>query len=140
MAQRTEGMMNRNHGSERPLRELLAELTHDLGTLVRKEAELAKAELSLRVDRVTGYAGTIAAGATVLLAGGLALVATVILALVAMGISPWLSALLTGVVLTLTGVAVLRSGLTKLQRTDLTPRRTVRQAKESVAWIKEQVS
>ena len=40
-----DAVVTRDHRHERSLGELFSELTHDMSTLVRKEVELAKAEV-----------------------------------------------------------------------------------------------
>src|SRR3954471_23426307 len=77
--------------SNRSLGELFSELSRDIATLVRKELELARTEMSRIVSTVVQRATLIAVGAVLCVAGCLSLVATLTLAGVAMGLSPWMA-------------------------------------------------
>ena len=124
---------------ERPLGELVSELTRDMGLLVRQEFALAKAEMTEKATQVMKSVTAIGIGAGVLLAGALTLVAALVLGLVAAGVRPWLAALIVGGVFALVGFALLQGGRRNLARTDLAPRRTAESVKQTAAWAKEQV-
>lgn len=123
---------------ERSIGELFGKLTEDMSLLMRQEVALAKAEMSEKVSRATGDLVAVGAGALVALVGGLAVVAAVILVLVAIGITPWLSALIVGVVMGLVGYVMLQRGLKQLRQVDPAPRRTMETLKDDVQWAKEQ--
>jgi hypothetical protein len=123
---------------DRSLGELFGRLTEDMSLLMRQEVQLVKAELNEKISRMTGDAVSVGAGGLVALAGGLTLVAALVLALVAIGVAPWLSALLVGAVLAIAGYVMLQRGLTDLKRVDVTPRRTVATLKDDLQWAKEQ--
>lgn len=92
---------------------LLSRLFGDLAALFRNEFALAKAELSSSATRAkAGLASLIGAVAT-LLAGSLALVAAIILALSRV-MEPWLAALIIGVVITAVGAVLLKNARKKL--------------------------
>jgi hypothetical protein len=120
----------------RSLGELFAELTREVGTLVRQEARLAKAELAQTAQRIGKDLAFIAAGGLVAYAGFLALVAAVILMLVRLGIPAWGAALLVSLVVTGLGAYLVVQGLNALKREDLTPRETI----DSLNSLKEDVS
>jgi hypothetical protein len=72
--------------------------------------------------------------------GAWALVAALILGLHELAdISPWVSALIVGVILAIAGYAMLKRGLNELKRVDLAPRRTVENIKDDVQAIKNDV-
>jgi hypothetical protein len=123
---------------ERSIGELFGQLTEDLSLLMRQEVALAKAEMSAKVSRATGDLVAVGAGGLVALLGGLAFVAAIILGLVAVGVAPWLSALIVGAVLGVAGWVMLQRGLKDLKRVDPTPQRTVETLKDDVQWAKEQ--
>lgn len=125
------------HTNERSLGELLGELAEDMSLLVRQEVQLAKTEISAKVSHVTTDLVTVGAGAAVALVGGLTLVAALVLGLVAIGVAPWLSALIVGAVLGLVGYGMLRGGLNDLKHRELTPDRTVQTIKEDIEAVKE---
>ncbi len=124
---------------ERSIGELFGQLSQDMGLLVRQEAQLAKTEMQQKITRATRDLVSLAAGGAAVLLGSLGLTAALILILAGpVGLAPWLSALLVGVVLAAAGYLVLQRGLSDLKRTDPTPRRTVESIKEDIQWAKEQ--
>jgi hypothetical protein len=133
---------------ERSIAELFGQLSQDMTMLVRQEVQLARAEMSEKLSRLTANLVSVIAGGFVAYVGALALVAALILALNDLAnISPWVSALIVGAVLGIAGYAMLRRGLGELKRVDLAPRRTVENIKDDVQairndvqWAKEQRS
>ena len=133
---------------ERGVAELLGQLSQDMTMLVRQEVQLARAEMSDKLSRLTANLVSVVAGGFVAYVGALALVAALILALHNLAnISPWVSALIVGAVLAIAGHAMLRRGLGELKRVDLAPRKTVENIKDDVQairndvqWAKEQRS
>jgi hypothetical protein len=133
---------------ERSIAELFGQLSQDMTLLVRQEVQLARAEMSEKLSRLTANMVSVIGGGFVAYVGALALVAALILALNDLaGISPWVSALIVGAVLAIVGYAMLRRGLGELKRVDLAPRRTVENIKDDVQairndvqWAKEQRS
>jgi hypothetical protein len=133
---------------ERSIAELFGQLSQDMTLLVRQEVQLARAEMSEKLSRLTANMVSVIGGGFVAYVGALALVAALILALNDLaGISPWVSALIVGAVLAIAGYAMLRRGLGELKRVDLAPRRTVENIKDDVQairndvqWAKEQRS
>jgi hypothetical protein len=125
---------------ERSIGELFGQLSQDMTMLVRQEVQLARAEMSEKLSRLTANLVSVIAGGFVAYVGALALVAALILALNDLAsISPWISALIVGAVLAIGGYAMLRRGLGELKRVDLAPRRTVENIKDDVQAIKDDV-
>ncbi|MEA2714461.1 MAG: hypothetical protein QOK27_2422 [Gemmatimonadales bacterium] len=125
---------------ERGVAELLGQLSQDMTMLVRQEVQLARAEMSDKLSRLTANLVSVVAGGFVAYVGALALVAALILALHNLAnISPWVSALIVGAVLAIAGYAMLRRGLGELKRVDLAPRRTVENIKDDVQAIRNDV-
>jgi hypothetical protein len=124
---------------ERSIGELFGQLTQDTALLVRQEVQLAKSEMQQKISRATRDLVSLATGGAVVLLGALTLTAALILILAGpVGIAPWLSALLVGVVLAAVGYTMLQRGLRDLKQTDPTPRRTVESIKEDIQLVKEQ--
>jgi cytochrome c-type biogenesis protein CcmH/NrfG len=123
---------------ERSFGELLGELSEDVSTLMRQEVRLARAEMSRTLSRATTDAVKLGAGALVALAGGLTVVAALVLGLIALGLAAWVSALIIGALLGATGYVMLRNGLQDLKRVDPTPHRTVETLRDDLQWVKEQ--
>ena len=118
--------------------ELLRSIIGDTSTLVKKEAELAKAEI------VEGVTARLKAVVSLAAAGVLGLLALVFLALsaaVALDavVPPWASRLIVaGGFLLLLGVAVL-FGLRRMKSPSLAPEQTKRTVKEDVEWARHQL-
>jgi hypothetical protein len=129
-------MHGRDSKDDRSLGELFSELAQDTSTLVRKEVQLAKTEMSQKASRVGKDLGFLAAGAALAYAGLLAVLAGVIV-LVGQVIPMWLSAFLVGLVVAGVGYFLLRRGLDALKREDLAPRQTIQTLKEDHQWAKD---
>jgi Putative Actinobacterial Holin-X, holin superfamily III len=131
-------MQGRDSKDDRSLGELFSELAQDTSTLVRKEVQLAKTEMSQKVSRVGKDVGFLAVGGAVAYAGLLAVLAGVIV-LLGQVIPMWLSALLVGLVVAGVGYFLVRRGLDALKREDLAPRQTIETLKEDQQWAKDQM-
>src|SRR5918994_1453217 len=105
----------------RSLGELFAELSRETGQLVRKEVELATTEMTAKAKRAGGHVGMAAAGGALAHAGVLVLLAAVVLALTDMGVQPWLSALIVGVLTMIIGYVLVNRALAALRSTSVTP-------------------
>jgi hypothetical protein len=126
---------------DRSIGELFGQLSQDMTLLFRQELQLARAEMSEKISQVTSNLVSVVAGGFVAYVGALALVAALILGLhEAAEISPWISALIVGVIFAVAGYVMLNRGLKELKRVDLAPRRTVETLKDDVQWAKEQRS
>lgn len=117
---------------------LLRSLGEDVGTLVRQEIRLAKAEAGRTARRVAADSAWIGAGAVIAAVGALCLVIAMALGLGALLGSYWLGTLITGAVLILTGGLVAWKGLGDLRRGELTPRRTVESLREDAEWARRE--
>jgi hypothetical protein len=127
--------------NDRSLGELFGELSQDMTILFRQELQLARAEMSEKISRVTSNLVSVIAGGFVTYVGTLALVAALILGLRELAeIPPWVSALIVGALFATAGYVMLNRGLKELKRVDLAPRRTVETLKDDVQWAKEQRS
>jgi hypothetical protein len=127
--------------NDRSLGELFGELSQDMTILFRQELQLARAEMSEKISRVTSNLVSVIAGGFVTYVGALALVAALILGLHELAdIPPWVSALIVGALFATAGYVMLNRGLKELKRVDLAPRRTVETLKDDVQWAKEQRS
>jgi len=125
---------------DKSLGELFGDLSREVTTLVREEANLAKVELSQKAARVGKDVGFLAAGGAVAYAGLLALVAALIAGLVEAGMDWWASALVVGLVVAAVGGYLVWQGLSNLKREDLAPRETVESIKEDAQWIRRRAA
>lgn len=123
---------------EPTLGELFATLTRETSTLVRKEMELAKTEMTEKATKAGKNVGFLAAGGFVAYAGLLAIIAGVIL-LLGQAISLWLSALIVGLLVAGGGYFLVQKGLAALKNADLVPHKTLETLKEDKEWAQEQI-
>ena len=123
---------------ERPVGELLKELSNQTTTLVRKELELAKAEMADKGKKAGLGAGMFGgAGVFGLLALG-ALTACLIAAL-STGMKVWLAALIVAVVYAaIAGVLALLGKKKTQEATPPAPEQAIESTKEDVQWAKTQ--
>jgi uncharacterized membrane protein YqjE len=123
-------------GSERPLRNIIAELWENTEKLVRQEMELASAELDQKAERLKRDLLLATIGGSVAYAGLLALVAALIL-LLAQGIAAWLSALIVGAVVSSIGYALLQRGKKAMQPKHTIPEQTISSVQRTAYAFKE---
>jgi hypothetical protein len=124
---------------ERSLGQLFGDLSRQLGTLVRKEIELARAEMTTRATAVGRDAAMLGVGAAALYAAFLGAMFAVILLLIDAGLTPWVSALLVAVVVAIVGGALVARGRAAIARTDVAPQQTIETLKEDAQWAKERI-
>ena len=122
---------------DRSTSDLLRELSQQTGDLVRKEMELAKAELREK-GKAAGIAGGMFGGAAVIALYGVgALTAAAILGL-AIVLDAWLAALLVGVgYLAVAGILALTGKKKVEQATPPVPEQAIESSKEDVEWTKQ---
>jgi uncharacterized membrane protein YqjE len=124
---------------ERPLGELLKQLSEETTRLVHQELELAKAELTQKGRQAGMGAGLFGAAAAIGLLALAALTTCFILALDAV-LPAWLAALLVAVVYAAVAAALALQGRAKVrQATPPVPEQTVETVKEDVQWAKTQM-
>jgi uncharacterized membrane protein YqjE len=121
---------------DRPIGDLLKQLSQETTTLVRQELELAKAEMAQKGKRAGVGAGLFGgAGASALLGLG-ALTAAAVAALDT-AIALWLAALILALLwLAVAGVLAARGRRKVQQSTPPVPEQTQQSVKEDVRWAK----
>ena len=127
------------HRDDRSLGDLFGDLSRQLSTLIRKEIDLARTEMTGRARSAAQDVALIGAGGALAYAGLLVFLGAVVLLLVDAGLEPWLAALLVAVVAIAIGGALVWRGREGLKRTSLTPERTIETLKDDAEWAKEQI-
>jgi uncharacterized membrane protein YqjE len=121
---------------ERSAGDLTKKLSQDVADLVRKEAELAKAEMVAKARRLGAGAGLVGAAAVLGLLMLGTLTAAAVLAL-ATTLEAWLSALIVAAVLAILAATVGVLGAKLMRRAaPPAPTETAESVKEDIAWIK----
>ena len=135
-----EASATRNANEQRSLVGLFSDLWRETATLVRDEAELAKAEITEKVTQVQTAAVELAAGAAVLYAGFLVLLAAAAIGLAQVlpeEMAPWLAPLIVGLVVAGAGVVLLVIGRNKIKAGNLAPERTIDSLRRDADLAKE---
>lgn len=127
-----------HQGDRRTFGELLADLSKQMMTLVRKEIDLARMETTQKITDLGKDAVLISIGGALLYAGLLATLATAVIIL-AIWLSLWLSALIVSVSILATGAIVLLIGRSRLRRRDIRPSQTIISLKENKTWLKNRM-
>jgi len=137
-----DGRIDPEGESRRPDRSvagLLADLAYEIGTLLRQEIALFKAELQEKFRLLGQGAGAAVAGGLIAFSGWLALLAAAIFGLSEI-LAPWLSALVVGAVVIVLGVGLLMLGKRRLGGDGLVPRRTLNSLREDEQWFRDELS
>jgi uncharacterized membrane protein YqjE len=129
--------MSIDHTHSRSIPDLLASLVRQLTGLIRNEGQLARAELSEKIDKLVGAAIMIGAGAVLLLPALVILLQAAVAVLVEADWSPAAASLLVSVVVLAIGAVLIFIGLKRLQTVSFVPRKTIRQIQQDVAVATE---
>jgi hypothetical protein len=125
---------------ERSLGDLFSDLSRETTTLVRKEVQLAKAELTQSATEAARGIGMLVAGGAVAYAGLLFLLLAIVFGLIEAGWDPWVSALVVGLVVVAIGAVLVLRARESLKPANLAPQKTVETLKEDAEWAKEQIT
>ena len=121
----------------RGLGDLLGDLANQVSTLVRKEIELARVEITSSVGRAGRGAAMAGLGGALLYAGLLVLLAAAVFGLIEAGMDPWLAALVVGVAAAVIGGVLTTVGVKQVQTTNMAPTQTAETVRENVEFVKE---
>jgi hypothetical protein len=124
-----------NDARERPIGELVRDLSQQTSTLVRKEIELARAELQQK-GKVAGKGAGLLGGAAV--AGLLALGAltAALIALLDKAMATWVAALIVMALWAIVAAVLAKAGQGALKRATPPAPQTVETVKEDIQWAK----
>jgi hypothetical protein len=125
---------------KRSLGGLLSDLWRETTTLVHDEAELAKADMSEKVNQALAGVRSIAIGGAILMAGFIVLLFAAVNALAMVlppDLAPWLAPLIVGGVVMLIGVIALGNGKKDLSADKLKLSRTTESLRRDRDMIKE---
>ena len=131
-------MTDMRHGAsdERPVADLLRDLSQQTATLVRKEAELARAELTEKGKHIGAGAGMFG-GAGILGVFAFAVLTAGFVMLLATAVADWLAALIVAAVYAAGAGALALTGRSQVQQgTPPIPEQATESVKEDVAWTK----
>ena len=117
----------------------MAEVLEHLSRLLRKEIDLARAEISRNLNRAGVAVAMIAVAAILVLSALNVLAVAAVAALVAAGLSASLAALIVGGGFALIAVILVLRGIHILKNLSLTPRETVGALRRDATILKEHI-
>jgi uncharacterized membrane protein YqjE len=123
---------------EPSLGELFTNLSTGASVLVRKEVELAKAEMSQKAAKAGREVAVLAVAAVLANAALLCLVAALVVGLASL-VPLWASALMVGIGLAIVAGVMAWTGLEALKRIDPRPTQTLETLQEDKEWLTEQL-
>ncbi len=135
---RVNGRGERPDEDERSLPHLLRDLSRDSVHLITQEVQLFRAETEQKLTRAQRLAIVLGAGGVMAFIGVIVLVASLVL-LLALVMPAWISALLVGVLMVVTGGLALIMGKNRLAGEPLAPTETIRSVKDDVNTVREAI-
>jgi membrane protein DedA with SNARE-associated domain len=120
----------RSPATERTVPGIITDLLTQFTQLLRTEGELARAELSGKVNQVGVGLVLVVGGAVLLIPALVVLLGAAVAALERAGYAPQWSALIVGGAALAVGLVLLMIGLNRLKADNLMPRKTIRQLRE----------
>ena len=130
-------MTTANNG--RPITDILRDLLAQITALMRNEGELARAEMSEKIDQVTRAIVLMLAGAVLLIPALVILLAAAVAGIMAAGIEPYWAALIVGGAALIVGLALVLGGKSSLGLRNLAPRRTMDHLRRDVSVARNQL-
>jgi hypothetical protein len=124
----------------RSIPEIFTDVVDQFTTLLRKEGELARTELSEKITQVAVGLGLIVGGSVLLTPALVILLQAAVSALITANIikEPWAPLIVGGVVFVI-GIILLLVGMSRLKAEALIPNKTIRQIQSDVRVAKGQV-
>jgi xanthine/uracil permease len=123
----------------RGIGDLLGDLGRQVSTLVRREIDLAKVEITTGVGRLGRGAAMSGVGGVLVYAGLLFLLAAIAFALIDAGLDAWMATGIVGLVVLVIGGIVTSMGVNQIREANPAPTQTAETVKENVDYLKEQV-
>ncbi len=117
--------------------EMLSDVLNHVSALVRKEVDLARAEVSENLNRAGVAIGMIVAAVVIALTALNVLSAALVSALTEAGIDAGWSALIVGVVLAIIAFVLLGKGTNDLKLSSLAPSRTAKNVQRDANAVKD---
>lgn len=136
--ERAEGPLERVDEDDRSLPQLLRDLSRDSVHLITREVQLFRAETEKKLTRAQRYAIVLGAGGLVALVGFMVLASALVLVL-ALAIPAWISALVVGALMIVTGGVALVMGKNRLAAEEVVPSETLRNVKQDVSTVREAI-
>ncbi|CTQ31460.1 phage holin family protein [Jannaschia rubra] len=118
---------------------LIADILGHVAGLVRKEVDLARAEMSENINRAAVAVGLLVGALVIALVALNVLAAALVAAIAELGLDAGWAALIVGGLLAIVAFAMVAKGLNDLKLSSLAPTRTVKNVKRDARTVKENV-
>jgi membrane protein DedA with SNARE-associated domain len=123
----------------RPIADIFKDLLAQLTTLVRNEGELARAEMSEKVDQAVRGVILLVGGAVLLIPALVILLAAGVAAIMATGMEPYWAALIVGGAALVVGLILMLAGRGSMRLESLAPRKTMHQLRRDAQVARHQL-
>ncbi len=123
---------------DRSLGELFADLSEKTSTLVKKEIELARHEMTRTATEMARKSAMIGVGGAIAYAGFIVLLIGAAWLLATLGLPTWLAFAIAGAIALAVGGFLAMRAAQALKTVSVVPERTVETIKQDVEWAKEQ--
>ena len=125
--------------TNRPLSAIFVDLVNQLTALVRKESQLARAEMSEKIVELGMALGLVVGGAVLLIPALVILLQAAVAGLAAAGLAVGWASLIVGGVALVIGLALLAIGINRLKAGQLVPSKTIEQLQRDAAVATQQM-
>lgn len=132
------------HADGRSVGTLLRELTREGRTLIEQEVELAKTEISEKLDTFQQNTVQAVIGGVIALGGLMALLWAINMGLTALlaevlsaEVAVWLSPLILAAVFGIVGYSMINNATNSMKEEGISPRRTTRTLKDDKEWVQQ---
>ena len=123
---------------DRTLGDLFSELSQKTSTLITKEIELARLEITRSMTDMARSTAMVAAGGVVAYAGALIMLIGAAWLLATFGLPVWLAFVLVGGLTLAIGGFLAYRAINAIKQVNVVPERTVATIRDDVEWAKEQ--
>jgi hypothetical protein len=123
----------------RSVPEIFIDVINQLTTLMRKEGQLARAELSEKISQIGAGLGLVIGGAVLIMPGLVVLLEAGVAALQSTGMAPHWAALIVGGVVVIVGLLLVAIGVSRFRAKNLVPSKTIEQLQRDAAVAKDQM-
>jgi hypothetical protein len=131
--------MSATHAN-RSIPEVFSDLVGQLTTLFRKEAELARTEVSEKVSKIAVGFGLAMVGGVLVIPALVVLLGAIVSALISNGLPVFLASVLVGGSTLVIGIFLMISGIGRLKAESLVPEKTLHQLQRDVEVAKNEMS
>jgi uncharacterized membrane protein YqjE len=125
--------------THRPITQIFRDLLTQLTSLVRTEGELARAEMSEKIDQAARGLALMVGGAVLLIPALVVLLGAAVAAIMDTGLEPYWAALIVGGVALALGVVLMLVGKSSIKLGNLAPTKTVHQLQRDASVARHQM-